>query len=282
MAKRKDQEYYKDYPEYDEPQDELEYRPRMTKKTRKTPAAKERGTGFVSRHPIFSNLVIIIIVATLGLFIAYLSLGLFTNHGEADQVPQVMNMRYSDAVEKLHDAGFKAEIRDSVYSDDVRPGLVVDQFPSAGSVVKPGRKIYLYINALHPKEVIIDPGTATNKPALYGDSERQALAKLQELGFKKIKVEHVPGVDDYTFEVLANGKRVKKLQSVPLNAAIILRVHQTSRPTADNSSYRVDFSSSSDSNAVSDGYGTEIISDEVIVEEEGGQHTEVTSNSNLE
>ena len=138
----------------------------------------------VGGHPVIANLLIIIVVAVLGLVIAYLSLGLFTKHGQTDTVPTVVNMSYSGAVEKLHDAGFKVEIRDSLFLEDVKPGFVVEQFPAAGAVVKPGRKIFLYINAVHPKEVVMDPTGDSRQPALRGYSMRQAKAQLEEMGFK--------------------------------------------------------------------------------------------------
>lgn len=186
---------------------------------------EERRRGLVGRHPVLANIVIMAIVAVLGLAIAYLSLGLLTKHGQTDQVPRVVSMSYSSAVEKLYSAGFKAEIKDSVYFEDMRPGVVVDQFPAAGAVVKPGRKVYLYINSVHPKEVIIDPSSDTRQPALRGLSMRQAQAQLQELGFKKIKVEYVLGDTDRVLRVTANGKTVNKMQKVPLNAKITLVVY---------------------------------------------------------
>ena len=204
------------------PYDEDKYDDRYDSRGRKP---RDQRRGLINRHPVVANLIIIIIVAVLGLVIAYLSLGLFTKHGQTDQVPRVVNMSYTSAVEKLHDAGFKVEIKDSVYFEDVKPGVVVDQFPAAGAIVKPGRKIYLYINSVHPKEVIIDPSSDTRQPALRGLSMRQAQAQLLELGFKKIKIEYVLGDTDRVLRVTANGKTVNKMQKVPLNAKIVLVVY---------------------------------------------------------
>ena len=111
---------------------------------------------FARKHPILVNLAIIIIVAALGIWIVYFSIALFTKHGQTDKVPGVENMTYTQAIEVLHENGFKVDIRDSLYKDDVKPGFVIEQFPKANSIVKPGRKIFLYINAVHPKEVVID------------------------------------------------------------------------------------------------------------------------------
>lgn len=192
---------------------------------------KRKDGSFISRHPIIANLAIILAVAAIGLLIAYMSLAIFTKHGQTDKVPRVVNMSYSSAVEKLHEQGFKVEIRDSVYMSDVKPGLVVDQFPAAGAIVKPERKIYLYINAVHPKEVIIDGSGDSRQPALRGLSMRQAQAQLQELGFKRVQLQYVLGDTDRVIKVLANGNMVHKMQKVPVNAKITLVVYDN-RKTA--------------------------------------------------
>lgn len=171
------------------------------------------------------NLLIIIAVAVLGLFIVYFSIAIFTKHGQSDTVPGVENMTYTAAIEKLHEHGFKVDIRDSLYKDDVKPGYVIEQFPKAGSTVKPGRKIFLYINAVHPKEVVIDDDNHPMEDALKSFSPRSGLARLQELGFKNVRVVKILGDNDCIVKVLANGVPVKKMQKVPVNAAIVVQVY---------------------------------------------------------
>lgn len=179
----------------------------------------------VGGHPLIANILIIIVVAVLGLVIVYLSLGLFTKHGQTDTVPSVINMSYSGAVEKLHDAGFKVEIKDSLFLDNVKPGSVVEQFPSAGAVVKPGRKVFLYICAVHPKEVVIDASGSSYQEALKNVSGRTAKAQLEELGFRNIRVVYVLGNNaNLVVKVLADGKTVMKQQKVPVNAQILLEI----------------------------------------------------------
>ncbi len=187
-------------------------------------------TKFVHRHPIIVNVVIIVLVAVLGLCIAYLSLTLFTKHGQKNRVPDVVGMGYTQAIEKLHDAGFKIEIRDSLYLDNVKPGLVVEQYPNSESMVKPGRKVFLYINAVYPKQVVIDPSSEhPGAPALSGLGMRQSIAMLEEAGFKNIKIVYLRGDVDRVARVLANGKVVRVMEKVPVNAAITLEVYDNSR-----------------------------------------------------
>ena len=189
-----------------------------------TQKIREAGRNFLVRHPIIGNLIIIIIVAILGIWIAYIGTAIFTKHGRSRTVPAVENMSYSNAINTLHAAGLRTEIRDSLYRDDVKPGYVIEQFPKANSIVKPGRKIFLYINAVHPKEVIIDDDNNPREDALRGYPQRQGLARLEELGFKHVQIVRVVGENDRIIKVKANGKVVKKMQKIPLNSQIVVEV----------------------------------------------------------
>lgn len=183
-----------------------------------------RGDFYFRRHPIFANILIIITIAILGVIIVFLSLNLFTKHGQTATVPGVENMTYTEAIKTLRKHGFRTDIRDSIFNEEIPPGYVVEQFPKSGSTVKPGRKIFLYINAVHPKEVLIDGENNVAEAALKGYSKRQALAKLEELGFKNVNVVTVPGDDDRVVRLVANGKTVMKMQKVPINAVIKVEV----------------------------------------------------------
>lgn len=180
--------------------------------------------GFISKHPVLANIIIIILVALAGIGIVYFSFAIFTHHGESKVVPGVEKMSYTQAIEILHDKGFKVDIRDSLYKEDEKPGYVIEQFPKANSVVKPGRKIFLYINAVHPKEVIIDEDNNPREDALKSTSFRQGKARLEELGFKNIRVIKILGENDCISKIYANGKVVKKMQKTPINAKIVMEV----------------------------------------------------------
>ncbi|MDE5886289.1 MAG: PASTA domain-containing protein [Muribaculaceae bacterium] len=200
-------------------------------------------SGFIGRHPVWANIIVIALVAFLGIWIVYLSLQIFTKHGTTDVVPKVENMSYTQAINILHENGFRVDIRDSIYKEDMKPGFVIEQFPKAGATVKPGRKIFLYINAVHTKEVIIDNDRRPAEDALKGYPPRLGMARLQELGFKNIRVVRVLGESDRILRVIANGKVVKKTQKVPLNARLTLEVQDgrlsTLRDSLQNEELRV-------------------------------------------
>lgn len=178
----------------------------------------------MKKHPVISNFIIIVVVAVIGISIVSLSLTLFTKHGRHQTVPGVENMSYTEAIERLNDAGLRVEIRDSIYHEEMKPGYVIEQFPKRGSIVKPGRKIFLYINTVHPKEVVIDEDRRPGENALRNISSRQGVARLEELGFKNIRIIKVLGETDRIVRVTANGKVVKKLMKVPVTARIVVEV----------------------------------------------------------
>lgn len=182
------------------------------------------GSSFISRHPVLANIGIILIISILGLYAVYVTIALFTKHGRSSELPGVEGKTYTEAVNILHDHGFKVDIRDSLYREDIKPGYVIEQFPKANSIVKPGRKIFLYINAVHPREVVLDDDNRPNELALKGISFRSAMAKLDELGFKNVRIVKVLGTTDRVVKVTANGKPVRKLQKIPVNSTIVLEV----------------------------------------------------------
>lgn len=173
--------------------------------------------GKISKHPIIFNLIIIVVVAVIGIWIAYLSLAIFTKHYEYNVVPDVEKMKYSDAITLLHNQGFKVEISDSLYRDDIKPGYVVEQNPEATAKVKPGRVVYLIINAVSPKQVFVTD--------LKGISLRQGKSILESLGFKNISVKYNEGKNkDLIQRVLVNGKPLLGNEKVKINSNILLEV----------------------------------------------------------
>lgn len=192
------------------------------------------------RFAILINLLIIIVIAIVGIAIAYFFAAIFTKHGEETAVPRVENLSYTEAIEKLHSKGFNVDIRDSLFRDDVKPGYVIEQFPRANSIVKPGRKIFLYINAVHPKEVVVDDGADRASLALKDWSFRQVKSRLTELGFKNVRTVTVLGDDDRVVKILAHGKPVYQMQKVAVNSPIIIEVSDGRLGTLRDSLYEAE------------------------------------------
>jgi len=163
------------------------------------------------------NILIMAGVAMLLGWIALSWLDIWTGHGKELVVPDVRGMKYDVAEERLTDNGFVVEIADSVYDNKVGPGVVVDQNPHRDTKVKPGRMIYVTINAFSPKSVTL--------PRLTDLSVRQVRAILGGLGLKNITEQSVISeFKDLVLGVRCNGNRISAGARVPVNAHIILEV----------------------------------------------------------
>ena len=88
---------------------------------------------------------------TIGYFYIYLPNA--TNHGDAVTVPDLTGLPPHKLDSAVTAANLRFEVGDSAYSDDFKPLDVIRQFPHAGSVVKPGRKIFVSINRINPPTV---------------------------------------------------------------------------------------------------------------------------------
>ncbi|MEI8186314.1 MAG: PASTA domain-containing protein [Chlorobiaceae bacterium] len=73
----------------------------------------------------------------------------YISHGDVKVVPDVLNMKYEDASDKLRHAGLKAVKSYNVkYLRGVESNIVLSQMPESGMEVKPGRNVYLVVNKL--------------------------------------------------------------------------------------------------------------------------------------
>ncbi len=81
---------------------------------------------------------------------------LWTRHDAAIEVPDVKQMSPDDAQSALRVAGLEGEYGEQPYNPNVPADVVVDQSPASGTTVKPGRRIYYYVN-VSPKELVVVP-----------------------------------------------------------------------------------------------------------------------------
>ena len=81
-------------------------------------------------------------------FIAYMALGWFTNHGENINMPNLKDVKTEQALGTLEELELRTMIIDSVYNGDLNKNTIAKQDPEAGTNVKEGRIVYLTINSL--------------------------------------------------------------------------------------------------------------------------------------
>lgn len=139
----------------------------------------------------------------------------YTMHGEHVRVPALRGLSFQEASELLAQRQLHALVIDSVHVQDVPRGAVVEQDPASGAEVKPGRKIYLVMNASRPKML--------NMPRLVDLSKRQALSVLEILGLKVKSIEYRPDPClDCVVAQLYNGQPIAPDTKIPHGEEITL------------------------------------------------------------
>ena len=166
---------------------------------------------------ILKNLVAAAIYLVLLLGITTVGLNLITNHGKTVKAPDFTNLTVPEARKIASQANVQVKVVDSVFVRRLAGGVVYRQQPKAGSTVKKGRSIFLTINSIVPRKVVM--------PNLYGYSVTEARAELQNRGLNLGKLTYVRDIATNT--VLAQsceGREAKAGALVVSGSSIDLKV----------------------------------------------------------
>jgi eukaryotic-like serine/threonine-protein kinase len=157
----------------------------------------------------------------IGYFYVYLPN--VTNHGDGVTVPDLLGMP-SERLDSLVTAfDLRFEINDSSYSEDYKPLDVIRQFPRAGSIVKPGRKIFVSINRVDPPTVPL--------PAIVEVSLINAMATLKSNELKLGRIFYQPSpFSDLVLEMRVNETKIEPGTRVPKGTVVDLIVGDGAGP----------------------------------------------------
>ena len=132
----------------------------------------------LKRYPILANIVYIGIVGIALILAVYIGLKAGTRHDRVIEVPNFMGMAIEDAEGVARKSDLNLIVRDSIFDVDLPGGTIVDQLPKTSTVrdvtVKPGRKIYVTVNAYTRRMVEV--------PYVAKQTLRQALNQIERSG----------------------------------------------------------------------------------------------------
>ena len=131
---------------------------------------------FITKKPLWINLLAGLILMVVLLFILSIFLGPLTRHGKNKTVPNVVGKTFEEAQKVLNNSGFEVEVQDSIYSDTIAKGRVLRQVPDGDATVKISRTVYLTINRQVPPMV--------EMPNLKDFSFRNAELQLKNMGLR--------------------------------------------------------------------------------------------------
>jgi len=170
---------------------------------------------FLLSKVFLKHLGLAIALVIIILFLTLLWLSFFTRHGQSRPVPDLYGLTIEEAEEVVKKNKMRFQIIDSVYTNIVPRGCVVEQNPEAGFEVKKNRRIMATINAFNPEMVEV--------PNLLELSKRQALALIESSGLEIGKLNYKPDLAvDYVLEQLYHGKHVEPGDSIQKGSVIDL------------------------------------------------------------
>ena len=161
------------------------------------------------------NLLIAIAVFIGLVWFTLIMIDFYTNHGDTHKVPGVKGVNVEQAMDMLSRLDLKAVVIDSVYVKDKKLGTVIEQNPVEGSVVKPGRPIYLVVNSRSVRLIAL--------PSVTDISIRQAEATLMSIGIKVSSIQYAPSeYKDLVLEVKYRGQSIIQGAKIPEGSSVVL------------------------------------------------------------
>ena len=142
---------------------------------------------------------------------------IYTHHGEAVTIPNLTHKTFENSEHVLSQLGLNIEVSDTGYIKTLPPGCILEQYPAPGERVKPGRTVYVTINATHTPTIAL-PDVIDNC------SLREAMAKLTAMGFKLNPPQFVPGEKDWVYGIVADGKPKQTGDKISVDTPVTIQV----------------------------------------------------------
>ena len=183
---------------------------------------------WLKKHTVAYHIVVIALVF-LGFAIAsFVAMALGTRHSARRTVPDFVGLRMNDAEYFAGRRDLQVIINDSLHVSAYPGGVVLDQLPKGGTVVKPGRKIYVTINSSRQRMVVV--------PYVAGRSLRQAKNMLETAGLTIDNLEYAEDIaTNYVLAEFVDGVEVLEDSlevRTEMGNGVVLRVGVSAKDTS--------------------------------------------------
>lgn len=138
-------------------------------------------TRLFARHFILSVILTVVMISVILSMLKW-----YTHHGEAYKVPSLVGLTPEQIEQLTTIDNFEVEVIDSVFDSRQPKGTVLIQEPTAGSMVKKNRTIYLTTVSVLPERI--------KMPNLVDLTLRQAKSTIETYGLRLGKVTYVPDI----------------------------------------------------------------------------------------
>ena len=166
---------------------------------------------------IWKNLLLAAAYIAALVVLVSVGLRLITHHGKTVVAPDFTNLTVAQAELLARQSHVNVKVVDSVFVRRLNGGVVYRQLPKSGSTVKEGRSIFLTINSVVPRKVVM--------PNLFGYSVTEARSELQNRGLNMGNLNYVKDIATNTvLEQLVDGVPVKAGDLVVSGSTVDLTV----------------------------------------------------------
>lgn len=166
----------------------------------------------------FKQLLFIVIAFIMFLVGVQLWLRFYTHHGQKLEMPDFVSENIYKAEEIAKSNHFRLVVSDSIFIVGKKGGIIMDQNPKAGSLVKENRKVYVTITKYDVETV-----RTSDLPVLYGNpyEQKKTELKYQDIESKIRDFKYDPGEPNHILEVYYNNQlifsRDQKLDDILIN-----------------------------------------------------------------
>jgi hypothetical protein len=177
---------------------------------------------FFEQHPLIKHLLYMLAVSVVIVFLGFMFIKLVARQGKEYELPDFHGVALSE-LEKDNPLNLKYVVIDSVFDADMEGGIVIQQDPKPGTMVKTRRKVYVTVTTFAPADVVL--------PELSNMTVRSAVSALEAAGLRCGRLRFVDSpYRNVILECSSKGKMVYAGEKMNQNDVVDLTVGMGETP----------------------------------------------------
>ena len=177
---------------------------------------------FFQKHPLVKHLLYMLVVSIIIVVLAFLLIKSIARQGKEYELPDICGTSLAElkADNPLH---LTYVVIDSVYDSEKEGGIVIQQDPKAGTMIKTHRKVYITVTTFAPSDVVL--------PELSNMTVRSAVSALEAAGLRCGQLRFVDSpYRNVILEATCKGKMVYAGEKMDQGAMVDLTVGMGDKP----------------------------------------------------
>ena len=178
---------------------------------------------FFENHPLLKHLLYMLIVSVVIVFLSFMLIKIVARQGQEHELADLRGLSLTE-LEDENPLSLRYVVIDSVYDAEKEGGIVIQQDPKPGTMIKTRRKVYVTITAYAPSDVVL--------PELSNMTVRSAVSALEAAGLRCGKLRFVDSpYRNVILECSSKGKMVYAGEKMNQNDVVDLTVGMGETPT---------------------------------------------------